>query len=182
MEPDPSFDRYARLVCRTLGTLVALVSLIEPGRQVFPGGVVLERRQADPAVNLADEASLVLLRGTPGLGVRIGGEDADLAHRCRVVGAGGLDRALLAGRDQLGVERVHIGDRDDDAGVLEAARNVPRDIAVAGTAGFSAATTAEDDRCSYPGKHSRTHFAQPLDQSRAPTAAAAATYQRAWRL
>ena len=34
---DPSFDRYARMVCRALGVPVALVSLIEEGRQVFPG-------------------------------------------------------------------------------------------------------------------------------------------------
>ena len=37
MEPDPSFDRYARLVCRSIGVSVALVSLVEADRQVFPG-------------------------------------------------------------------------------------------------------------------------------------------------
>ncbi|MFC6343621.1 GAF domain-containing protein, partial [Nocardioides hankookensis] len=37
MEPDPSFDRYARLVCRSVGVPVALVSLVESDRQVFPG-------------------------------------------------------------------------------------------------------------------------------------------------
>jgi serine phosphatase RsbU (regulator of sigma subunit) len=35
--PDPSFDRYARMVSRALGTPVALVSLVEADRQVFPG-------------------------------------------------------------------------------------------------------------------------------------------------
>jgi serine phosphatase RsbU (regulator of sigma subunit) len=34
---DPSLDRYARLVSRILGTPIALVSLVEAGRQVFPG-------------------------------------------------------------------------------------------------------------------------------------------------
>jgi serine phosphatase RsbU (regulator of sigma subunit) len=34
---DPSFDRYARMVSRALGTSVALVTLIEDERQVFPG-------------------------------------------------------------------------------------------------------------------------------------------------
>lgn len=34
---DPSFDRYARMVRRTLDVPVALVSLIEDDRQVFPG-------------------------------------------------------------------------------------------------------------------------------------------------
>ena len=34
---DPSFDRYARLVRRVLDVPVALVTLIEDGRQVFPG-------------------------------------------------------------------------------------------------------------------------------------------------
>lgn len=34
---DPSFDRYARLVCRSLGVPVGLVSLVEDQRQVFPG-------------------------------------------------------------------------------------------------------------------------------------------------
>ena len=35
--PDPSFDRYARLVRRALGVPIALVSLVEATRQVFPG-------------------------------------------------------------------------------------------------------------------------------------------------
>lgn len=34
---DPSFDRYARMVCRSLGVPTALVSVIEADRQVFPG-------------------------------------------------------------------------------------------------------------------------------------------------
>ncbi len=34
---DPSFDRYARMLSRTLDTPIALVSLVEEGRQVFPG-------------------------------------------------------------------------------------------------------------------------------------------------
>ncbi|HEY0949349.1 GAF domain-containing SpoIIE family protein phosphatase [Nocardioides sp.] len=34
---DPSFDRYARMVCRTLGAPIALVSLVDGDRQVFPG-------------------------------------------------------------------------------------------------------------------------------------------------
>lgn len=34
---DPSLDRYARLVSRILGAPIALVSLVEEGRQVFPG-------------------------------------------------------------------------------------------------------------------------------------------------
>jgi serine phosphatase RsbU (regulator of sigma subunit) len=34
---DPSFDRYARMVSRALGTSVALVTLVEDERQVFPG-------------------------------------------------------------------------------------------------------------------------------------------------
>ena len=37
MDSDPSFDRYARLVCRSLGVPVGLVSLVEDDRQVFPG-------------------------------------------------------------------------------------------------------------------------------------------------
>ena len=38
---DTTFDRYARMVRRTLRTPVALVSLVEPDRQVFPGAVGL---------------------------------------------------------------------------------------------------------------------------------------------
>ncbi|WP_435747241.1 SpoIIE family protein phosphatase [Nocardioides sp. SYSU DS0663] len=38
---DASFDRYARMVRRALGVPVALVSLVEPDRQVFPGAVGL---------------------------------------------------------------------------------------------------------------------------------------------
>lgn len=34
---DPSFDRYARMVCRALDVPVALVSLVEPDRQVLTG-------------------------------------------------------------------------------------------------------------------------------------------------
>ena len=34
---DPSLDRYARMLSRTLGAPIALVSLVEEGRQVFPG-------------------------------------------------------------------------------------------------------------------------------------------------
>ena len=36
---DPSFDRYARMVCRALGVPIALVSLVEDDRQVFPGAL-----------------------------------------------------------------------------------------------------------------------------------------------
>lgn len=42
---DPSLDRYARLVSRTLGTPVALVTLIEDDRQVFPGACGLPARE-----------------------------------------------------------------------------------------------------------------------------------------
>lgn len=38
---DPSFDRYARLVRHTLGVPVALVSIVEARRQVFPGAAGL---------------------------------------------------------------------------------------------------------------------------------------------
>ncbi|KRF37427.1 GAF domain-containing SpoIIE family protein phosphatase [Nocardioides sp. Soil805] len=38
---DPSFDRYARLVRHALGVPVALVSVVEARRQVFPGAVGL---------------------------------------------------------------------------------------------------------------------------------------------
>ncbi len=38
---DPSFDRYARMVRRSLGVPVALVTLVEEHRQVFPGAVGL---------------------------------------------------------------------------------------------------------------------------------------------
>ncbi|GAA4706928.1 hypothetical protein GCM10023349_26600 [Nocardioides conyzicola] len=34
---DPSLDRYARMVCRALGVGTATVTIIEPGRAVFPG-------------------------------------------------------------------------------------------------------------------------------------------------
>ncbi|CAI9411923.1 GAF domain-containing SpoIIE family protein phosphatase [Nocardioides sp. T2.26MG-1] len=34
---DPSFDRYARMVCRSLGVPVGLVTLVRPDRQLFPG-------------------------------------------------------------------------------------------------------------------------------------------------
>lgn len=34
---DPSFDRYARMVCRALGVSTATVTIIEPGRAVFTG-------------------------------------------------------------------------------------------------------------------------------------------------
>ncbi|MCZ4500455.1 MAG: rsbP 2 [Marmoricola sp.] len=40
---DPSFDRYARLVRRALGVPVALVSIVEANRQVFPGADGLPR-------------------------------------------------------------------------------------------------------------------------------------------
>ncbi|HWS38787.1 MAG TPA: SpoIIE family protein phosphatase [Actinoplanes sp.] len=36
-EPDPMFDRFASIVQRTLGVPVALVSLVDDVRQVFPG-------------------------------------------------------------------------------------------------------------------------------------------------
>jgi serine phosphatase RsbU (regulator of sigma subunit) len=39
--PDPSFDRFARIVRDSLGVPVALVSMVEPGRQVFLGAVGL---------------------------------------------------------------------------------------------------------------------------------------------
>lgn len=38
---DASFDRYARIVRRTLGVPVALVSIVEESRQVFPGAAGL---------------------------------------------------------------------------------------------------------------------------------------------
>jgi GAF domain-containing protein len=38
---DPGMERFARLVADTLGVPVALVSLVEAGRQVFPGQVGL---------------------------------------------------------------------------------------------------------------------------------------------
>jgi serine phosphatase RsbU (regulator of sigma subunit) len=40
-QPDPSFDRAARIVREALQVPVALVSLVEPTRQVFPGSVGL---------------------------------------------------------------------------------------------------------------------------------------------
>jgi serine phosphatase RsbU (regulator of sigma subunit) len=50
---DPSLDRYARLVSRTVGAPVALVTLIEEGRQVFPGACGLP-----PEVDAARETPL----------------------------------------------------------------------------------------------------------------------------
>jgi GAF domain-containing protein len=38
---DAAFDRFAKLVRKVLGVPVALVSIVEPGRQVFPGQVGL---------------------------------------------------------------------------------------------------------------------------------------------
>lgn len=38
---DPGMERFARLVADTLGVPVALVSLVEADRQVFPGQVGL---------------------------------------------------------------------------------------------------------------------------------------------
>ena len=38
---DPSFDRYARMVRRSLAVPVALVSIVEADRQIFPGAVGL---------------------------------------------------------------------------------------------------------------------------------------------
>lgn len=38
---DESFDRYARLVCGSLGVPVSIVSIVEPTRQVFPGALGL---------------------------------------------------------------------------------------------------------------------------------------------
>src|SRR5690348_7887012 len=35
--PDPVFDRFAEMVRRALGVPVALVTLVEPDRQFFPG-------------------------------------------------------------------------------------------------------------------------------------------------
>ncbi|MCW2813410.1 MAG: sensor signal transduction histidine kinase [Nocardioides sp.] len=40
-EADESFDRYARLVCGSLGVPVSIVSIVEPTRQVFPGALGL---------------------------------------------------------------------------------------------------------------------------------------------
>ncbi len=40
-EPDPTFDRYARIVQSALRVPVALVSIVESERQVFPGAVGL---------------------------------------------------------------------------------------------------------------------------------------------
>ncbi|WP_031081574.1 GAF domain-containing SpoIIE family protein phosphatase [Streptomyces sp. NRRL WC-3549] len=39
---DPGMDRFARMVARSLGVPVALVAILEPDRQVFPGMVGLE--------------------------------------------------------------------------------------------------------------------------------------------
>ncbi|MEV6493426.1 GAF domain-containing protein, partial [Actinoplanes sp. NPDC051633] len=44
---DATFDRFADMVCTALDVPVALVSLIEPGRQFFPGAVGLEQPWAD---------------------------------------------------------------------------------------------------------------------------------------
>jgi serine phosphatase RsbU (regulator of sigma subunit) len=39
---DPGMDRFARLVAEIIGVPVSLVSLVEPGRQVFPGMIGLD--------------------------------------------------------------------------------------------------------------------------------------------
>ena len=44
-EPDEAFDRFAAMVCRLVGVPVALVSLVEAGRQFFPGECGLGRRE-----------------------------------------------------------------------------------------------------------------------------------------
>ena len=49
---DPSFDRYARMVCRALGVGAATVTIIEPTRAIFPGACglpeVLQRDRESP--------------------------------------------------------------------------------------------------------------------------------------
>ena len=45
--PDPVFDRFADMVCTALGVPVALVSLVDPDRQFFPGAVGLGQPWAD---------------------------------------------------------------------------------------------------------------------------------------
>src|SRR6478735_783561 len=67
---DPSFDRYARMLSRTLDTPIALVSLVEEGRQVFPGAcglpASLEAVRETPLSHsfcqyvVADQAPLVI--------------------------------------------------------------------------------------------------------------------------
>jgi serine phosphatase RsbU (regulator of sigma subunit) len=39
---DPGMDRFARLVAEIIGVPVSLVSLVEPGRQIFPGMIGLD--------------------------------------------------------------------------------------------------------------------------------------------
>lgn len=84
VDADPSLDRLARIVREALGVPVGLVSIVEPGRQVFPGAVGLpEPWQTDRQTPLthsfcqyvvADEAPLVI-------------EDARLDRRLRDNGA-----------------------------------------------------------------------------------------------
>jgi serine phosphatase RsbU (regulator of sigma subunit) len=67
---DPSLDRYARLASRVLGTPIALVSLVEEGRQVFPGACglppALDAERETPLSHsfcqyvVADQAPLVI--------------------------------------------------------------------------------------------------------------------------
>src|SRR5947209_19654281 len=49
---DPEMERFARLVADTLRVPVALVSLVETDRQVFPGQIGLGGRQAPLAHSL----------------------------------------------------------------------------------------------------------------------------------
>ena len=68
--PDPSFDRYARMVRATLGVPIAIVSLVEADRQVFPGAeglpTPLAERRSTPLSSsfcqhvVADQAPLVV--------------------------------------------------------------------------------------------------------------------------
>ena len=40
-EPDVSFDRLARILRNSIGTPVALISVVESERQIFPGAIGL---------------------------------------------------------------------------------------------------------------------------------------------
>ena len=77
---DASFDRYARMVRRTLGVPVALVSIVEPTRQVFPGAVGLpEPYQTDRETPLSHSFCQYVVADASPLVI----EDARLDDRLR---------------------------------------------------------------------------------------------------
>ena len=93
---DPSFDRYARLVCRALGVDTAMVTIIESDRQVFlhagQQGVALFKKQGEMALKTGNDLNHLALNVADGTYEVL---KADLEkHGVVVSGRPGEDRCI----------------------------------------------------------------------------------------